>query len=298
MNEYLQAIILGVVEGLTEFLPVSSTGHMILVQPMIGVDPLQPTWKTMLWVSQLGAILAVVLYFWGDLWKQTFGVPLTDVRRNLLAKLVVAMVPTIGIALLVKDYAEQYLENPPAVGVALIVGAFAILLVDRFFRRDVEGEVADITLKQAFLIGVIQCVSMWSGISRSGATIMGGMALGLSPRVATQFSFYLAIPTMLAAGAKTLLDERKNLSNDGAAVVLAGTATAFVTALIVVATFLGYVRKHKFTVFAVYRVLLGAAVLTWYWSPTGRTTAPPANTISTAASATTQSASSHASDRE
>lgn len=293
MNEFLQAIILGIVEGLTEFLPVSSTGHMILVQPLLGVDPLAPTWKTLLWVSQLGAILAVVLYFWRDLWKQTFGVPLTDLRRNLLAKLVVAMVPTVGIALLLKDVAERYLENPSSVGLALIVGAFAILLVDRYFRRNVEGDITDITLKQAFLIGIIQCLSMWSGISRSGATIMGGMVLGLSPRVATQFSFYLAIPTMLAAAAKTLLDERKNLSMDGAAVVLVGTATAFVTALFVVATFLNYVRKHKFTVFAVYRVLLGLAVLAWYSSASVRPSESSPNTISTSSSAPTS-----ASERE
>lgn len=264
MNDYARAIILGIVEGLTEFLPVSSTGHMLLVQPLIGVDPAHPTWRTLLWVSQLGAILAVIAYFWRDLWRRTFTPASSRGQDHIVTKLVVAMIPTIVLALAFHDLAERYLENPPSVAIALIVGAVAILIIDRKRRGESEFSLDHVTLRQAFLIGAIQSISMWSGISRSGASILGGMALGLPAGVATQFSFYLAIPTMLAAAAKTLIDERRNLSADGAGVVLVGTAVSFVVALFVVATFLNYVRSHKFTVFAVYRVLLGAGVLLWW----------------------------------
>ena len=264
MTDWLRAVILGIVEGLTEFLPVSSTGHMILVQPLIGVKPEEPTWKTLLWVSQFAAILAVIIYFWRDLWRQTFKPASWNWRDHIISKLLVAMVPTIGLALLLHPLSERYLENAPSVAAALIVGAVAMHYIDRRFRREGDQRVEDITLFQAFLIGVIQCVSMWSGISRSGATIMGGMALGLTPRVATLFSFYLAIPTMLAASAKTLWKYRKELSSDGAGIVLLGSGVSFVVALAVVAFFLRFVRTQRFTVFVVYRIILGAIVLVWY----------------------------------
>lgn len=265
MDDYIKAAILGVVEGLTEFLPVSSTGHMILVQPLLGIDKEQAVWKALLWVSQFGAILAVIVLFWKDLWRRTIQPESKDWKDHVLTKLIVAMVPTIGLALALHDYAEKYLENPPAVGAALIVGAILMLWVDRCFRRSDDQKLEQVTLKQAFWVGAIQCLSMWSGISRSGASIMGGMALGMTPRVATEFSFYLAIPTMLAAAAKTLLKEYKHLSADGIGVILLGTGVSFVVALVVVAGFLKYVRTRRFTPFAVYRVVLGLVVLAWYF---------------------------------
>lgn len=260
----MRAIILGVVEGLTEFLPVSSTGHMILVQPLIGVNPELPTWKTFLWVTQFAAILAVIVYFRRDLWQRTFKPESWNWRGHIVTKLLVAMAPTVGLALLLHPLAEKYLENPPAVAAALIAGGVAMLYIDRRYRREGEQRVEDITLKQAFLIGVIQCLSMWSGISRSGATIMGGMVLGLTPRVATSFSFYLAIPTMLAASAKTLWENRHGLTGDGIDTILMGSGVSFVVALAVVAFFLRFVRTQRFTVFAVYRIALGAIVIAWY----------------------------------
>lgn len=263
MNDWLRALILGVVEGLTEFLPVSSTGHMILVQPLIGVNPEHPTWKTFLWVTQFAAILAVIVYFWRDLWRQILRPVPWD--KHIASKLIVAMVPTVVLALALHSLAEQYLENPPAVAAALIVGGVAMLFIDRNFRREGQQEIEDVTLLQAFWIGVIQCVSMWSGISRSGATIMGGMMLGLTPRVATLFSFYLAIPTMLAACAKTLWKYRHNLNSEGLDVVLVGCAVSFVVALAVIANFLKFVRTQRFTVLVVYRIVLGAIVLGWWY---------------------------------
>lgn len=269
MHDYFNAIVLGIVEGLTEFLPVSSTGHMILVEPLLGVDQSVSPWKVLLWVSQLGAILAVVVLTWRSLWKKTFHPPSRDWRDHIVTKLLAAMIPTAIIALPLKDTAEKYLENPPMVAVGLIVGAIAMALIDRFCRRTGDMEIEQVSLKQAAIIGVLQCLSMWSGISRAGATIMGGMAIGLTPRVATEFSFYLAIPTMLGATLRTLVKYRAELTADVIGVTLVGTLTAFLVALLVVAGFLRFVRTQRFTVFVVYRVLLGAGVLTWWLASGG-----------------------------
>lgn len=268
MSDLIRALVLGVIEGLTEFLPVSSTGHMILALPLLHVNAELPHWRVFLFVSQLGAILAVVAYFWRDLWRRALHWP-GGWRTHVFTKLAAAMIPTVVLGLLGNDFMETYFENsrtgPPATAIGLIVGAAAIVYIDRRFRRAAEQTLDDVTLRQAFLIGLIQCISMWPGVSRAGASIMGGMALGLTPRVATEFSFYLAIPTMLAAGALRLWKYRGDLTADAAGVILAGTLAAFVTALLVVAAFLSYVRSRSFTPFAVYRVALGAGVLAWYW---------------------------------
>ncbi len=257
--DILHAIILGIIEGLSEFLPISSTGHMVIAMPLLGVEADQSPWNVLLWVSQFGAILAVIVYFWRDLWRRMLHPPGGDWRRHILVKLFVAMVPTVILALSFKEFLDPLESMPEAVALALILGAFAIEFIDRRFRRDIPQEMEDITLKQAFLIGVIQCISMIPGVSRSGATIMGGMALGLSPRVATEFSFYLAIPTMLGAAVKTLGDHE--LNTDAAGVVLIGTVVSFGVALAVVAWFLSFVQRHRFRIFVIYRIVLGVAVL-------------------------------------
>jgi undecaprenyl-diphosphatase len=263
--DILNAIILGIIEGLTEFLPVSSTGHMVIAMPLLGVDATQTPWNVLLWVSQFGAILAVIVYFWRDLWRRTWQLPRRGWSRHLLVKLAAAMAPTIVLAVLFKDYLDPLEQMPVAVAIALIAGAFVMEWIDRRYRRELPQDLSDVTIAQAFWIGVIQCISMVPGVSRAGATIMGGMALGLTPRVATEFSFYLAIPTMLGAAAKTLADFSGGLDTRQAVVVLVGSAVSFVVALVVVATFLGYIRRYRFTPFAIYRVLLGVAVLAFYW---------------------------------
>lgn len=274
MNDYLVAIILGIIEGLTEFLPISSTGHMIIAQPLLGVDPEADggsnKWNVFLFVSQLGAILAVVVYFWRDLWRRTFHAKAAHWPDHILVKLFAAMVPTVIIGLALDDWMEATFEKsangPVYVAIALIVGAALIYWIDARFRRTGEMAIENVTLIQAIAIGFCQCLAMWPGTSRAGATIMGGMVLGLTPRVATEFSFYLAIPTMLAAGGYRLLKYREQLTPDALGVILVGTAVSFVVALAVVAGFMSYVRRRKFTPFAIYRVLLGVAVLAWCWS--------------------------------
>jgi undecaprenyl-diphosphatase len=263
--ELINAVILGIIEGLTEFLPVSSTGHLILAEWLLRINGEFSPWRILLWVSQFGAIIAVVLYFWRDLWRRTFRPPSRDYRQHILVKLAVAMLPTVVIGLTLKSTLDPLENMPVAVAAALIAGAAAIEFIDRRCRREVPQELEDVTLRQAFLIGVIQCLSMWPGVSRAGASIMGGMALGLTPRVATEFSFYLAIPTMLGAALKTLWKYRHDLTPDVAAIVVVGSAAAFVVALVVVATFMGYVKRYRFTPFAIYRVVLGAAVLIGYF---------------------------------
>lgn len=234
---------------------------MILVQPWLGVDPTKPTWKVLLWVSQLGAILAVIVCFWRELWTLTFRPARKDWRSHIVPKLLAAMAPTIVLALLLHDWFEANLENPVGIGVALLVGAALMWWIDRAYRKSGDQTIEDISLTQAALIGVAQSVSMWPGISRSGASIMGGMMAGLTPRVATEFSFYLAIPTMLAASAKTLWDYRNLLSTDSVALVVVGTGVSFAVALLVVSALLEFVKRYRFTVFVIYRVILGVAVL-------------------------------------
>ena len=264
--DVLRAILLGIIEGFTEFLPVSSTGHLVLAMPWLGISAEHQPWKALLWVSQFGAILAVVVYFWRDLWRRTFTPPSTDWRAHILTKLFVAMVPTVVLAVLLKEkYFDPLETNEVAVAGALIVGAGLMWWIDRRFRRERPMTLEDVTLMQAALIGMIQCISMWPGVSRSGASILGGMALGLTPAVAAEFSFYLAIPTMLGAALKKLWEARNELNADIGLLLLVGTATAFVVALLCVAWFMPYVRRRRFTAFVVYRVILGTAVLAYVW---------------------------------
>jgi undecaprenyl-diphosphatase len=265
--ELFCSIILGIVEGLTEFLPVSSTGHMLLVMPLLGVNEREPMWQMQLWASQFAAILAVILWFWRDLWRRIFHPISPLIQDHILTKLFVAMVPTVAIAVPCKDYFEVF-ERPIPVAIALILGAFVMEFIDRRYRHHREMRLEDVTLTQAFLIGLIQTISMWPGVSRSAATILGGMALGLSPRVSAEFTFYLAIPTMLGA---TLVTARKygfSLGGEQIAVLIVGCVAAFLVALAVVATFLQFVKRTRFTVFSVYRVALGMIVLVtaYLWS--------------------------------
>lgn len=256
-----QSVILGVVEGLTEFLPVSSTGHLILTNAALGVDQEAPTVKAFLFVSQIGAILAVVLFFWRDLWRRAVSFRPSAWRNHLATKVMVAFLPSVVIGLLANDFMEMYLERPVPVAIALIIGAGLIELIDRKCRLHRPMTLDDVTYRQALLVGLAQCISIIPGTSRAGATIMGGMAAGLTPKVATEFSFYLAIPTMFAAGGYRLFKYYDEIPLDSLAVILLGTAVAFVVALLVIAAFMGYVKRYRFTPFAIYRLILGGVVL-------------------------------------
>ena len=265
MTELLTVILLGIVEGITEFLPVSSTGHLILATRLLGYDA--GRWEVFNVVIQLGAILAIVVLYWRTFWAVGMGLIRREPKSWLfLRNLVVAFIPAAVIGLALHHYIEALLGNAEVVAVALIVGGFAILAVERFApRSDISG-VADIPLKTVIGIGFLQCLAMVPGVSRSGATILGALALGVERRTAAEFSFFLAIPTMLGASALELLKNRDAIASGGGVglgAIAIGAAVSFVVALLVVKWFVGIVTKHGFVPFALYRVVAGTAALIW-----------------------------------
>lgn len=262
MNDSIRAAILGIVEGLTEFLPVSSTGHMILVEPLLGIKHGDLFWTEVFDIFiQLGAILAVMLYFWRPLWRLTFKTSAAVWHEHILVKLFVAFLPAAVIGKLAGDWITEHLKNPTVVAGALVVGGVLIILIERLVRHATYHTAGEVPLRIAFIIGCAQCLAMIPGTSRSAATIMGALAVGLTPAAAAEFSFFLAIPTMYAAGLYSLLKNHEHVSSEQFAVLGLGFAVAFVVALLVVAGFMRYIQTHKFTPFAVYRIILGIVVL-------------------------------------
>ena len=263
MSDLLTAALLGVVEGVTEFLPVSSTGHLILATRLLGYDA--ERWALFNVVVQLGAIAAVVVLYWRTFWTVAAGLfrwQAGSVRfvRNLL----VAFLPAAVVGVVLHKKVEALLGNATVVAWALIVGGVAILLVERFARGGKTRGIADVPVATAAGIGVIQCLSMVPGVSRSGATILGGVALGVERRTAAEFSFFLAIPTMLGASAVELWGRRHALASDhsvGWAAMAVGLIVAFVVALLVVRGFVALVGRHGFGPFAWYRVVAGGVAL-------------------------------------
>ena len=268
MTELLTVILLGIVEGITEFLPVSSTGHLILATRLLGYDA--GRWEVFNVVIQLGAILAIVVLYWRTFWAVGMGLFRREPKSWLfLRNLVVAFIPAAVIGLALHKYIEALLGNAEVVTIALVVGGFAILAVERFApRSDISG-VADIPLKTVVGIGFLQCLAMIPGVSRSGATILGALALGVERRTAAEFSFFLAIPTMLGASALELLKNRDAIASGGGVglgAIAIGAAVSFIVALLVVKWFVGIVTKHGFVPFALYRVVAGSAALIWLLS--------------------------------
>lgn len=264
----LKAAVLGIVEGATEFIPVSSTGHLILVQDWLGFTGRKENAFTIF--IQLGAILAVVWLYRAKLW----GV-VRDWRRDvkgriLVANLVVATLPAVLVGLPTEEWIEAHFFKPIPVVVALVLGGVAILLVERFAARSTIESVDDIPLRTAVGVGVIQVLSIvFPGVSRSGATIMGGLALGLSRRAATEFSFFLAIPAMFGASAVKLVGARDALSAADVPLFAVGFVVSFVAALLVIRGLLAFVSRSSFKVFAWYRIVFGLLLLAFYWGRAG-----------------------------
>ena len=258
---FVKAVILGLVEGATEFIPVSSTGHLIVVGEWLGqVDERAKSFDIFI---QLGAILAIVWLYRARL-LQTVAHARHDPRsQRFILNLGIAFLPAAIVGLLFHDWIKERLFNTPVVAGALIAGGIAILVIERWGPRTRFAEVTDVPQTTALGIGLAQVLSLIPGTSRSGATIMGGFALGLSRKAATEFSFFLAIPIMFAA---TLFDLAKTAGSLTAAdvpVFATGFVVSFLSALIVVKAFLTYVSRHSFAVFAWYRILFGAALL-WF----------------------------------
>lgn len=268
MDLTLTAILLGIVEGLTEFLPVSSTGHLILASEVFGYDAEQ--WKVFNVVIQLGAILAVVVQYWRTFWAVGRGIlKLEAMSIAFLRNILLAFLPSAVLGLLLKDQIDVMLGSPLLVGWALIVGGIAILVIERVAKPGPASGVAQLPARQALGVGLVQCVSMIPGVSRSGATIMGALAMGIERRTAAEFSFFLAIPTMMGATTLELWGSREALAGGmgpvGWGEIAVGFAVSFVVALAVIRGFVAFVSRSGFAPFAWYRIVAGA-VAVWLLS--------------------------------
>jgi undecaprenyl-diphosphatase len=254
----LKAAILGLVEGATEFIPVSSTGHLIVVSNWLGlVDERAKTFNIFI---QLGAILAIVWLYRTRLARSVAEARRDSNGRRLIINLLVAFLPAAIVGFLAHDWIKSRLFNPSVVALALIVGGIFILLIERWRPRSVVDDVNQVPTHSALGVGLAQVLSLIPGTSRSGATIMGGYALGLSRTAATEFSFLLAIPVMFAATGYDLLKSWALLAAPDLPMFAIGFVVSFVSALIVVRLFLSYVSKHSFRAFAWYRIVLGVIV--------------------------------------
>lgn len=251
-----QSIIIAIIEGLTEFLPISSTGHMILASAAMGIheDEFVKTFEVFI---QLGAILAIALMYIKRFFKSI----------DIYFKLFAAFLPTAVIGFLAYDYIKAYLFNPVVVSVSLILGGVILILIDKkvVSRQSTLQEVEEMTYKNAFFIGLCQCLSMVPGTSRAAATIIGGVFNGLDKKQATEFSFLLAVPTMMAAGGYDLLKSDLAFTSEQILILGVGFAVAFVSAWVAVKLFLKYVSNHGFTAFGWYRIVLGILFLIFMW---------------------------------
>jgi undecaprenyl-diphosphatase len=262
----LIAIILGIVEGVTEFLPVSSTGHLILATELLGFDA--EKWAAFNVIIQLGAILAIVVLYWRTFWAVLEGI----LRNNPMSwrfvrNVLIGFLPSAIIGVILISKIELLLGNAEVVAWALIAGGIAILLIEKFVKPGEIVGVAEMPLKTVLGVGFIQCLSMIPGVSRSGATILGGLSLGVERRTAAEFSFFLAIPTMSGATTLELIKHHDTLlsgaSGVGFTTVAVGFVVSFIVAIVVVKGFVHYISRHGFWPFAWYRIVAGAAALAW-----------------------------------
>jgi len=258
----LVVILLGIVEGVTEFLPISSTGHLILANALLGYDP--ETWKIFNIVIQLGAMMAVVVLYW-----RTFLAVITGlVKREpgafaFVRNILIAFLPAAVLGLAIHKQIEAMLGSAEIVSVALIVGGLAILVIEKTVKEGSIASVSAIPWSKALLIGVFQCLAMIPGVSRSGATILGALSIGVARRTAAEFSFFLALPTMAGATVLELAKNRHELGPIGLPMIGLGALVSFIVALVVIKAFLAIVTKRGFGPFAWYRILVGGAALAW-----------------------------------
>jgi undecaprenyl-diphosphatase len=283
------AIILAIVEGITEFLPVSSTGHMILVRSMLGLDPNSELWNTFVVFIQFGAILSVCVIYFEYLWKVARALPRNQNAQRFAFGLFIAFLPAAIVGLLAGDIIETMLERPSIVALALVAGGVAIIFIERVIKIPQYYAVEDFPLSLYLKIGLCQCLAMIPGVSRSGATIMGSLLMKVERGAAAEFSFFLAIPTMLAASSYSLykhwsglhldklfslerlqFDKLAEPGNQTVAawgdlfILLLGFVLAFISAYYVVKRFITFVSRNGFGIFAWYRIIIGSFMLGWF----------------------------------
>lgn len=270
MDLLIKAALMGIVEGLTEFLPVSSTGHLIIAGQLlqfdesIGSRALGNTFEVFI---QLGAILAVAVFFARDLIALIKRAPHDRAAQRLLLGIAIAFIPAAGIGFFFNDIIDAYLFNPFTVGIALVVGAVIIYLVEQNLHRlpPPVTSLDDVSVKQALGVGIAQVASLFPGMSRSASTIIGGMLAGLDRPTALRFSFYLSIPTMIIATLYRLAKDVNNINSEQAVAFGVGLVVSFVVAYLVVRWFLHYVSHHDLKLFAIYRLVLGVLMIVMYF---------------------------------
>lgn len=257
--DLVQTLVLAIIEGLTEFLPVSSTGHMILATALMGIQPTDFV-KLFTIAIQLGTILSVLVLYWKRFFQSI----------AFYLKLIVGFIPAAIFGLLFNDYIDELLESPLVVAVVLVLGGIILLFVDKWFLNPKIDDSNEISYFKALKIGFYQCLAMIPGTSRSGASIVGGMAEGLSRKAAAEFSFFLAVPTMFAATAYKLLKyflAGNSFTSDELTILGIGNLVGFIVAVIAIKSFVGYVTKYGFKVFGWYRIVVGLAIIAlWYYS--------------------------------
>jgi len=266
--EILKVIFLGIVEGITEWLPISSTGHMLLVDEFITLNAVDNEFKEMFFILiQLGAIFAVILLFWNKMWPFRFKdkskpVILKD-TFSIWFKVVVACIPGAVVTILFDDYVEAHFQTPAVIAAALIFYGIAFIVIEKWNKTKTPkvATLADITYKTAFLIGLFQVLSIVPGTSRSGATIIGALLIGVSRVAAAEFTFFLAVPVMLGMSALKLLKFGFDFTGTEIAVLVLGMATAFVVSVLVIKFLMSYIKKKDFTLFGWYRIVLGAVII-------------------------------------
>ena len=279
MLEIIKAIILGIVEGITEWLPVSSTGHLILVSEFVSLDKSDDFKEMFDVVIQLGAIMAVVVIFWSKLFpfgKKNNPVPYKEtgfgsyIKKDIFVmwfKVFAACIPAAVVGLLLDDWIDEHLYNPWTVAIALIVFGIAFIVVENWNKNKTPNvnSISDLTYKMAFIIGCFQLLAaVFPGTSRSGATIVGALLIGISRTVAAEFTFYLAIPVMFGASLLKIVKFGGSMSGGELAVLLTAMVTAFVVSLFVIKFLMDYIKKHDFKVFGWYRIALGLLVILYF----------------------------------
>ena len=274
--EILKAILFGVVEGITEWLPISSTGHMILLNEFVKMNVSEEFWNVFLVVIQLGAILAVVLLYWKTIW------PLETVRSNggtkifwkpetlnLWGKVIVACIPAAIVGILLDDWLDEHFFNWKCVSLMLILVGICFLIIETLqqWQKPVVTRLSDITYKDALIIGIFQLIAaVFPGTSRSGATILGGLIIGISRTAASRFTFILAIPVMAGASLLKLIKNGMNFTGTEWVILLVGMFVAFVVSMLVIGMLMNYIRRHNFKVFGWYRIILGIIVVVFFLS--------------------------------
>lgn len=257
----VSAIILALVEGITEFLPISSTGHMILVKELLDLDV--PPGGVFEIFIQFGAILSICVIYSDYLWKVTKAIPFNENARRFALGLLVAFLPAAALGWLLSDFITTYLFSKYVVAVSLVLGGFAILYIERVVRIPQYYSVEDFPLSLYLKIGLCQCLALVPGVSRSGATIMGSLVMKVERSAAAEFSFFLAIPTMFGASSYALYKHWHSLGSSDVLVLGIGFVVAFMSAYFVVRTFLAFVANHGYGVFAWYRIFVGSLMLSY-----------------------------------